>query len=299
MSIRLSNDDWDERGNVPGFELIELVGCRISHSIYRAIRLADARPVALKIFVEAEYRASALKRFENEQRVSGLLTNSQRIEIFEIAETTQGLPVLCMELVEGQTLRSLLQAGHSFSQGEVIAVMLQVCEYLTDLHGVGFVHGDIKPANIMRVDSRIKETRANENTTAQFQIKVLDLGVSREINDRGSSVETTKSEDSQQLVAGSPSYMAPELVLAPQKCNPSSDIYALGCTAYELIAGMPPFVGNNVLQVLLKHRNQTAAKFDSSRVDGELNRLIMSCLEKKVQDRPKGAAELLDVLPRI
>lgn len=285
MSQTASFDDWDGIGTIDGFKLHRPIGQSISCVVFEALRLIDDKQLAVKVFVDKSNLNLARERFKREWQVSQRLSSKYRVEVFELLETSLGLPALCMQLIEGQTLKQPQQTGRIFEPNEVTSIMVQTAEYLMELHELGFVHGDIKPSNLMLTDSSLGG-----------QIKVLDLGLSREINDRTRETSSPHKSDSQQLVAGSPTYMAPELVLAPMICNASSDLYALGCVAYELVAGSPPFVGNNALQILLKHRNETPASLSSFKVTSKLNRLIMACLEKNIQDRPSSASDLYQSL---
>ncbi len=275
--------DWESLGSIPGYRLFELIGQGFSSNVYRAIRLADEKPCAIKIFMESSNRQTALLRFEREWQVAQLLSNEHRVEVLEVNQTSCGLPALCMELIEGTTLQSHQRAGLRFASSSLLSLMIQLCEYLSELHQSGFTHGDIKPSNLMCVERPIET----------FHIKVLDLGLSREINQRGNGVHPPTQVDSQQLISGSPTYMAPELIAAPMICNPSSDIYALGCIGYELVSGQPPFVGNNVLQILSMQTKKQPAELASNTIDARLSKLIMSCLEKQIKDRPESAEELL------
>jgi len=162
----------------------------------------------------------------------------------------------------------------------VIHILRQVCESLAEAHESGLVHRDIKPANIHvgRVGLR------------HDFVKVLDFGLVK-------STKGGRGEDSMAtatgLTPGTPAYMAPEMVMG-ETVDGRADLYALGCVAYFLLTGQLVFEATSGLQVIAKHMQEIPvppSERTELEVDPALDRLVLSCLAKKPEDRPQSAAE--------
>jgi serine/threonine-protein kinase len=160
-----------------------------------------------------------------------------------------------------------------------------VCESLAEAHVEGLVHRDIKPSNIYV---------CREGLQYDF-VKVLDFGLAR---DRRPDAPQLTMHTTDRLT-GTPAYMAPEVILGATEIDPRVDIYALGCVAYFLLTGQLVFEGETSMKTLLKHVEEPPvppSQRTEMAVPPALDALILSCLEKEPERRPKDASAMLHIV---
>ena len=180
-----------------------------------------------------------------------------------------------MELLEGVTLSSLLQARGSLSLKETIDIAGQLCDGLQEAHAKGMVHRDLKPANVF-----LAETGGRDQV-----VKILDFGVAT----------TTSSDglpDSAQLI-GTPYYMSPEQIRR-EVTSQTSDVYAIGCLIFECITGSPPFAPPMIKDVINGHLTGVPPIERLPETPSGLRELVAKCLEKVPSRRFATAAALHD-----
>ncbi|MFD8980938.1 protein kinase [Streptomyces sp. NPDC059564] len=182
-------------------------------------------------------------------------------------------PYMVMELVPGEDLQRVLRGGRRFSVPQAVAVAARISEVLAHLHDAGVVHRDLKPANIM--------------VTGHGDVKVIDLGVAA----MPDTAQSRLTEDGQLL--GTCAYMSPEQFEAPALVTEQSDLYALGCMLYELLAGEPPFTGT-ALSLMRGHcdLDPKPLRDRCPGIDPALDLLVMECLAKSRGRRPASANAL-------
>jgi serine/threonine-protein kinase len=168
----------------------------------------------------------------------------------------------------------------------VLRVLRQVAGALGEAHAVGLIHRDVKPGNVMLC------SRGGAPDVA----KVVDFGL---VRDLASGARATES--ALDLVTGTPLYLSPEAITAPEKVDARSDLYALGAVAYFLLAGRNAFEGATVVEVCAHHLHTTPEP-PSARLGrplpADLEAIVLSCLEKRPERRPQGASELVERLER-
>jgi len=193
--------------------------------VYRATRLLIGDSVAVKILHSHLARdAQAAERFRREAVTATRLRHRNVVALYDAGvSSAHNLPYLLMELAEGVSLRRLLHEDRTLSLDFVITVAAQVCSALGEAHQLGIVHRDIKPENII----------ANE-TTAGWQIKILDFGIAKLYN----QADVGLTQDGTAM--GTPQYMSPEQCLG-DPIDGRSDIYSLGIVLYEMLCGVVPF----------------------------------------------------------
>ena len=199
------------------------------------------RRVAIK-FIKPELFAFPEMRtfFHNEARAMARVSHPNVLQVYAFGEH-EGTPYFVMEYVEGKTVEQWLRAqlpGEETSLDDVIRILDQACLGVAAIHTTSTVHRDLKPSNLL-ID-------------ASFRVMVGDLGVARIL----------ESAHHGNFIVGSASYMAPEAALGEDEAPelaPRRDIYALGCIAYELLTGRPPFVGQTDMNVLSQHVLQEPA----------------------------------------
>jgi serine/threonine-protein kinase len=245
--------------------------------VYLAGHVVSGERVALKVLDPLfANHAEVVSRLYSERTISVRATHPGLVQIRDAARTSDGVPYLVMEYLDGRTLASIVEDSQ-MEMTTIIGLGAQIAAALAALHEVGVIHCDVKPENLFVLDARAWGTLP--------QVKVIDFGVSRRVD------EPVVDDAS---IAGTPAYMAPE----QWKGEPvtASDVYALGCVLYELATGETPFDGS-LPQLMLAHLEQRPARPTWLRagLPVELERLILRSLAKDPAMRPT-MRELADEL---
>jgi len=239
-------------------------------AVYRAEHAFLRRPTAVKLLPEAEADDAAAERFEKEVQLTAGLLHPNTVRIFDYGRTPDGVFYYAMELLEGGDLDTIVESSGPQPPARVAHIMKQVAGSLAEAHGIGLIHRDIKPANILVSSKGVPDL-----------VKVADFGLVTHVEDAGTSQE----------VVGTPLFMSPEAVSAPETIDGRADIYALGAVGYYLLTGRHVFEGTGTLQILAAHAGIEPTP-PSEHVDGvpeELEALVLSCLAKEPADRPQDA----------
>ena len=276
---------------------LELIGHGGMGSVYKAWDPRLSRTVALKLLVRQDPQAKA--RFLREARSQAQISHPNVCEIFEVGEVGE-LPFIAMRHIDGF---SLAVSQENLTRGDKVRVIRDVARAVHAAHEKGLVHRDVKPSNVML------ETKDGGSVTPV----VVDFGLSRSMigapasqPERDDSTEAGPPDASSDLtragdIAGTPAYMAPEQALGlHDRLDARTDVYAIGCTLYQLLAGRPPLVANSAMSLLLMATSQTPRPLRelSSDVPPDLDAVVMRCLEKDAADRYQTAAELAADLDR-
>jgi serine/threonine-protein kinase len=167
----------------------------------------------------------------------------------------------------------------------VIHILAQVSGALSEAHLSGLIHRDIKPANIVLIERRDEPD----------VVKVVDFGLVKTLNPGQGEIGITQVNS----ITGTPMYLAPEAISAPETLDGRSDLYSLGAVMYFMLTGQHVFSGSTVVEVLTKHMLETPVP-PSTRVGrdvpADLEALVMACLAKDRNARPSSAATLRDAL---
>jgi serine/threonine-protein kinase len=237
------------------------------------------RPVAIKMLEERGLADPTVgERFDREARAAARLTHPNIVAVFDVG-VDDGVPYLVMELIDGHPLDALISGG-PMTVDDTVSIAIQVCDALQAAHDAGVVHRDVKPANIL--------------VTATGAVKVCDFGIAR-------VARVTQARLTDASVAlGTADYMAPEQATGGP-IDPRTDLYALGCVLYAMLAGQPPFHGDDALGVMWRHVNQPPApvKSHNPEVPDALDGLITQLLAKEPADRPGGAPDVRQRLTQI
>jgi serine/threonine-protein kinase len=246
--------------------------------VYRAVDIRLTRDVAVKFLsLRLCDDASATQRFLREAQALAKLHHPNVLMIHSAGEE-DGTPYLVLQLVEGRDVGSVLRAAGKLDWRTAAEVGLQACAALAHIHARGFVHRDVKPSNIM--------------LTPEGRALLLDFGVLRDL-----SSDSTQTS----IGVGTAAYMAPEQASDPRGVEPRSDLYALGCTLYEMIAGARPFGAPTAVEMLLRHRNDPVPKLRGSVSDvpHELESILTRAMAKRPEDRFQNALEMASALSEI
>jgi eukaryotic-like serine/threonine-protein kinase len=186
-----------------------------------------------------------------------------------------------MELLEGTDLERLVLEHGAQPPERVVHILVQVCSALAEAHDLGLVHRDVKPANILL------SPRKNEH---EF-IKVVDFGLVKNIETSVEQADVTEAN----TITGTPLYMSPEAIQAPERVDARSDLYALGAVAWFLLVGRPPFEGKSIVEVCSRHMHVAPEHPSLARrspIPADLEEAVLNCLAKRPEDRPADARAL-------
>jgi len=268
-------DRFEVGALVPGtrYRLLRFIGDGGMGQVYEAEHVDLERKVALKVLLPALCRApEALSMFRREARTASKVGAEQIVQVFDFAELPDRRLLFAMELLDGPTVADEIANG-PMPATRVTAILRQVCKGLSAAHAAGVVHRDIKPENIVLVKGR--DGRPDT-------VKILDFGISTILDD--DSAEGPVS-------AGTPYYLAPEFI-AGYDFDGHMDQYALGCTAYEMLSGYPPFraaEGEGVAEILDQHLHKQPPHLNRKEagvsVPPALDAVIQRCLAKDPDDR--------------
>lgn len=253
------------------YELLEVLGRGGMGVVYRARDRVLDRVVAVKVLpLERAHDPTLVARFEREALAVARLSHRNIVAVFD-SGTDGETRFFVMEYIAGRSLAQLLREDGPPAVDQTRRIGAEVADALAVAHAAGIVHRDIKPANVM--------------LDAHGRVKVLDFGIARLATD----VSLTQTA----MVLGSAAYLAPELI-GGARADAASDIYALGCVLYELLAGLPPFTGELAAAILHQHNNSAPESLRALRpeVPPALDALIMRMLAKDAGARPRDAREV-------
>jgi serine/threonine protein kinase len=271
------------------FKIVSVIARGGMGKVYKAEQSPLGRLCALKVLspkYEGDRDPEFHKRFFLEASTAAKLTHSNTVTIFDYGQDGDDLYYIAMEFIEGRTLHRTLREEGPFDEARTAVVASQICRSLREAHGLGVVHRDLKPGNILLTD------RADESD----MVKVLDFGLVKDV--------TGEAEDLTQagLFMGSPKYMAPEQILGGE-ISPRTDIYSLGVMMYEMLAGKVPFDRGASVGTLMAHVNdpvppmrQVNPKLQASPT---MENIVVRCLEKDPDKRFNSMKDLLNALKRV
>ena len=287
IDIRTAPIEISVGSELGSYQLVSLLGEGAMGRVFKARHVKLGRSVALKV-LNPEYaaRPDIVKRFFREARVVNEISHEHIVEVTDFVEVP-GLAFLVMELLDGESLRTLLKRrkGKWPPLRRVVSVMAQVCDALAAAHDKGVVHRDLKPDNVFVI------RRAGGDYA-----KVLDFGIAKLKDQSDGGVGSTVTG----VILGTPLYMSPEQATG-KDVGPASDVWGAGVVLYELLAGTVPFKAGNFVDLVQKIRTEPAPPLPlraprRERIPPQLAAAVMKCLEKNPSDRYRSmealAAEL-------
>jgi len=246
------------------------------------------RQCAIKVLPHSQIKegSSVLKRFYVEAQAVASLDHQNIVRAYDVnmeAKDGKDIHYLVMEFVEGRDLQTLVQEEGVLDYVKAAEYLRQTANGLAHAHGNGLIHRDIKPANLL-VDKK-------------GVVKILDLGLARFFDDSEQASLTTAHNET---VLGTADYLSPEQALNSHTVDHRTDIYSLGCTAYFMLAGHPPFPEGTVAQRLVAHQVKTPQPIKEKRRDvpSDLVAIIDKMMAKRPEERFQTAEELSAVLAR-
>jgi serine/threonine-protein kinase len=267
------------------YQLKQRLGAGGMGEVYLAEHVLLRRPCALKLIrPERADNPTDLARFEREVRTTATLTHPNVVQIFDYGHADDGTFYYAMEYLPGFSLEHFVNHYGPLPAGRVVHYLLQVCGALREAHSAGLIHRDVKPGNI------IVCCRGGLHDVA----KILDFGL---VSVRG-GIEGGEKLTQEGAIAGTPAYMSPEQASGREDLDARSDIYSLGCVAYFLLTGRPPFADRPAAHVVAAHIYEPPAPPTALRPDvpAEVESIVLRCLAKAPSERYPRVQDLVDAL---
>lgn len=270
------------------YSIVQLLGRGGMGEVYLARHEALGRKCALKVIPPEQVTEEGWLRFKQEATAVAKLEHINLVRVTDLGIHEGCLPFYAMDLVEGKNLADMLAESGPMPLPIVLSIFSQVCDGIDCAHRNGILHRDIKPGNIMI------ERAADGNPLA----KILDFGLAKLTRqDRFKQSLTTVGD-----VFGSPFYMSPEQCNG-EKLDRRSDIYSLGCTMFECLAGRPPFTGNLAAAIMFSQMEANPPSLESIMGGGSvppaMEVVIAKLLRKNPVERYQTMTELKDDLDRV
>jgi serine/threonine-protein kinase len=214
------------------YRLVRLLGEGGMGVVWAAVNDAFGREVAIKVMLRevASADPTAIERFFTEARICGTIRHPGIVDVLDVGRADDGAPFLVMELLDGESLDTVLHRRGTLRPLEILPFVRDVARTLALAHEKGVIHRDIKPGNLF----------LHRLPTGQVVAKLLDFGVSKFTNPAAKQTKTRTG-----IVVGSPAYMSPEQAAGRLELDPRSDVYALGVILYEALSGRLPFLEEN------------------------------------------------------
>jgi len=268
--------DKEER-MIGRYKIVREIGRGGMGIVYKGLDPQSQRPVAIKVLPAANVDRTTVERFNREAQAMAKVKHPDLIEIYDHG-MTGGEHYLVMEFVDGDTLKNFLKHRGKISVTECLEIATQIVDALICIHGEGMIHRDIKPGNIM--------------ITTGARIKLMDLGL---VHIPGVTRVTVEGS-----AVGTAEYMSPEQS-SDEGVDTRSDIYSLGVTIYEMLAGQPPFQGETIHAILMKQRNEPPPPLKNFRPDvpQELERIIAKAMAKDIKDRYQRIQEMREDIQKL
>jgi serine/threonine protein kinase len=272
------------------YRVLSLIGKGATSAVYKAEDTELNQTVAIKILHSHLIAdATILRRFEQEAKTDRLLKHPNIPGLRGCSRTSDGIPFLVMDLVEGASLEDAIKAAGWIPAERAIVIFDQVCAALGAAHEKGIVHRDLKPSNIM----------LTETPDGSLLVKVLDFGVAKLLPATGNTVlKLTQTGE----MLGSILYMSPEQCL-DKELDGRSDCYSLGCVMYEALTGKPPLAARTAFETMNKHMTDMPESLARVRPDVNwppgLEDVVFKALAKDPNKRYQKITALQDDLQRL
>ncbi|MEO6392050.1 MAG: serine/threonine-protein kinase, partial [Pyrinomonadaceae bacterium] len=263
------------------YRLESVLGKGTTGTVYRATRLKFGDEVAVKLIDSANVAdTDTAERFRAAAQTVVRLKHPGAVTLYDFGVAADGSMYLVTELVEGQSLRQIINEQKPMEIKLVAEINSQVCSALDEAHRIGIVHGDIKPDNIIV-----------RTTSGGIHVKVLDFGVTK--------LRTLLRADPDEATLGNPRYFSPEELMG-EALDGRSDVYSWGIVLYEMLSGVVPFNAPTATASIVQKVTQAAPllRTVNPHISPAVEAVIMSALSKDRESRPRLASSLAQQLDR-
>ncbi len=236
------------------YKILERIGKGRNAGVYKAIHQMG-QVVAMKVLPPSKAKdEKLLNRFLREARLALRLKHPNVVRSFEMGQSG-ALHFIVMEMLEGETLDDILARRKKLPYKEAVRLIYQALQGLHHIHEQGMIHRDIKPSNLMLIPTA---NANNPDTTVQCTVKILDIGLGRELYDENAKPREMLTDlTGEGVILGTPDYLSPEQARDARNIDIRADIYSLGCVLYHCLTGHPPFPDSNMLHQLVRHATET------------------------------------------
>jgi eukaryotic-like serine/threonine-protein kinase len=277
------------------YKILDRLGQGRMAGVYKAVH-PSRQTLAIKVLPPSKAKdAQLLARFQREARLALKLKHPNVVRSFQVGEAG-GLNFLVMEYLEGETLEDVLRRRKKLPPNEAVRIVHQALLGLQHLAEQNMVHRDLKPANLMLIPAR---AHGEPDTTTAATVKILDIGLGREMYDENAPQQDTGLTREGALL-GTPDYLAPEQARDPRTIDVRADIYSLGCVLYHALTGQPPFPDEQVLSQIIRHATESAKPLKDfiPNISDGLQQIVSTMLAKQPGQRyatPEAAARALQL----
>jgi eukaryotic-like serine/threonine-protein kinase len=266
--------------DIPGYEILGLLGRGGMGAVYKARQKSLDRTVALKVLPpRAAKDETFIRKFISEARTVAKLNHENIIAGIDVGEAN-GTYYFAMEHVEGESLARLIETEGPLEEHRALEITAQIAKALEHAHKHGLVHRDVKPQNILLAKNDVA--------------KLCDLGLAKQAgqDDKG---ETTG------VPLGTPHYLSPEQARGEADVDIRSDIYSLGASLYHMLTGVPPFQGDSPMVLMTKHLTEEPIppRRKNDQVSKATSDLVLHMMAKDKAERPQSPTEVFDELQRV
>ncbi|MEO1234356.1 MAG: serine/threonine-protein kinase, partial [Myxococcota bacterium] len=275
----MSSEDDVQRTVADRYILGQLIGRGGMGAVYFAQHRLTGETLALKLIQPGGADPQLLlERFRREVSVASRIGHPGIVRVQDAGQERNGDIFVVMELLRGRDLHHYMH-DEAFELRGGVFVLRSALEPLAAAHAAGIVHRDLKPQNVFL-------HKAPEG----LQIKLLDFGIARDL-------EAAEGLTATNVSLGTPQYISPEQATQARQVGPPADVWAIGVTLYQMIAGHPPFDGKTAFTVLKAACEETPPELRPSTALGErLVSVVEACLRKSPAERPQDARELAQLL---
>jgi serine/threonine-protein kinase len=243
--------------------------------------------VAIKFLLpEGSRKDIVFRRFLQEARAAARIKSEHVAKVFDVGTLESGEPYMIMECLKGSDLERVVEEQGPLPLHKAADCIVQACDALAHAHALGIIHRDIKPANLFLC------TLADGSPS----VKLLDFGISKATLSAEHEAQPHLTES--HTAMGTPYYMSPEQMKSAKRVDARSDIWSLGVTLFQLLAGVPPFQGETLPEVCSNILTEPPRSLRSLRpeVPLGLEAIVLRCLERKPDERYQSVAELAQAL---
>jgi serine/threonine protein kinase len=264
------------------YRVISLLGEGGMGCVYKVEQVFLKKVYALKTLAPSGITASTWRRFQKEAKAAALLDHPALIKVQDFGLIDGEQPFFVMDFVDGETLSTILKRG-PMPLNVMLDVFTQACLGLGYAHSTGIIHRDIKPSNIMI---------SGYPDLTNLKVKIVDFGIAKVLSsDDPESIAVTRTGE----IFGTPYYMSPEQCIGTS-IDDRSDIYSLGCCMFEALTGLPPFISETALTVMMKHQSERPPSLKEASLGTNFGDNIEKVVAKLLEKDPKQRYQnLVDV----